>query len=253
MKGNYYTSAVMAAAAATAAGILFLYGSNTAPDAVTGASPGALSNRAQVIYVPAAADHVLPRVEINVFESGLLAPPRAYAKMVPAGTRYADLGLFRLKISGLVNCPGEYTFRELYQRFPKYRKDILFYFAEGGKVELTWEGFLVKDLLEAAGVDTRAVAVRFYGADGYSVSFPYWDIAGRDIILAYSVNNLLFFPDEGFPLQLVSEEKFESSWVRGVVCIELISGYPGAPLESLPDASRSLIPFRDISDSSRAG
>jgi DMSO/TMAO reductase YedYZ molybdopterin-dependent catalytic subunit len=88
-------------------------------------------------------------------------------------------------------------------------------------VKILWEGFLLEDLLNQAGIDSQAEVVIFYAYDGYSTSLPLEFLLDNDILIAYKMNNLVLPPERGFPFQLVSESKYGYKWIKWITIIEL--------------------------------
>ncbi len=79
----------------------------------------------------------------------------------------------------------------------------------------------MKDLIEEAGVDSRAKVVIFYAYDGYSTSLPLDYVVDNDILMAYKMNGVVLPPERGFPFQLVAESKLGYKWIKWVTEIEL--------------------------------
>ena len=86
---------------------------------------------------------------------------------------------------------------------------------------ILWEGVLVKDLLNEAGIDQGTRVVIFYAYDGYSTSLPLDFIINNDILMAYKMNGLVLPPERGFPFQLVAESKYGYKWIKWITRIEL--------------------------------
>ena len=114
-----------------------------------------------------------------------------------------------------------YAYDEVLNSFQKYRKVVTLHCVEGWSVTILWEGFLMKDLLEAAGIDNRTTAVIFYAYDGYSTSLPLDYILNNEILMAYKMNNVTLPPERGFPFQLVAESKWGYKWIKWITAIEL--------------------------------
>jgi DMSO/TMAO reductase YedYZ molybdopterin-dependent catalytic subunit len=99
---------------------------------------------------------------------------------------------------------------------------------EGWNVKILWQGVLVKDLINTAGVKEGAKTVIFRAVDGYSTSFPIDYIMNGTIMLAYKMNNVTLPPERGFPFQLVAESKWGYKWIKWVNQIEISpSDYQG--------------------------
>ena len=60
-------------------------------------------------------------------------------------------------------------------------------------------------------------------ADGFSTSLPLDFIIGRDILLAYRMNDVVMPPERGFPFQVVAEDLLGYKWAKWVTEIELSS------------------------------
>jgi DMSO/TMAO reductase YedYZ molybdopterin-dependent catalytic subunit len=153
---------------------------------------------------------------------------------------------YRLRIAGLVSTSKEYTYDEIVRGFQKYQKVVTLHCVEGWSTKILWEGFLLKDLLQEAGMKPEAKAVIFRAYDGYSTSLELDYLLENDILLAYKMNGLVLPPDRGFPLQLVAESRYGYKWIKWITEIELTDdtnylgywesrGYPNDPV--VPDKS----------------
>ena len=105
--------------------------------------------------------------------------------------------------------------------FQKFQKVITLHCVEGWSVKILWEGFLLKDLLEEAGITSEAVNVIFHAYDGYSTSLPLKYILEKDILIAYKINGLILPPERGFPFELVAESMYGYKWIKWITVIEL--------------------------------
>ncbi|HIB11564.1 MAG TPA: hypothetical protein EYO17_06525, partial [Dehalococcoidia bacterium] len=65
----------------------------------------------------------------------------------------------------------------------------------------------------------------FHCAYGYYTTHPVADLAETEAFLAYEINGQ-DTPVHGFPLRLVSPNKYGYKWTKWVVRIELASGSP---------------------------
>ena len=92
---------------------------------------------------------------------------------------------------------------------------------EGWSVKILWEGFLLKDLLNEAGIEPKATVVIFRAYDGYSTSDPIDFLLNNDILIAYKMNGLVLPPERGFPFQLVAESKYGYKWIKWITSIEV--------------------------------
>jgi DMSO/TMAO reductase YedYZ molybdopterin-dependent catalytic subunit len=159
--------------------------------------------------------------EIREYEGQDLSSIGDFKENSIRGPQHIDESTYRLTITGLVNKTVEYTYDDVINGFQKYQKVITLHCVEGWSVKILWEGFLLKDLLSEAEIDSQAVAVIFYAYDGYSTSLPLDYILNNDIIIAYKMNNLTLPPERGFPFQLVAESKYGYKWIKWITEIEL--------------------------------
>ena len=105
--------------------------------------------------------------------------------------------------------------------YRSYQKPVTLDCVEGWSVRVLWEGLLVRDLLNEAGILPTAVTVVFHAYDGYTTSLPLQYLLDKDILLAYKMNGVTIPPERGFPFQLVAEQKWGYKWIKWVTEIEL--------------------------------
>ncbi len=117
------------------------------------------------------------------------------------GPQHINMTDYRLNITGLVNQSRSYTYDDVLGKYPHYTKLVTLHCVEGWDATILWEGVQVRDLVKDAGPDPRANTIVFTAADGYTTSFPLGYIMGRDIIMAYRVNNITLPVDRGYPFQ----------------------------------------------------
>lgn len=163
----------------------------------------------------------LEPVEIKEYKGKRLSSLNDFRENSIQGPQYIDTKTYRLKISGLVDKPKTYTYQEILTGRRHYRKVVTLSCVEGWSVTILWEGMLVKDLLNEAGVSHKAKTVIFHAYDGYSTSFPLEYIMNNDIIMAFRMNDIVMPPERGFPFQLVAESKWGYKWVKWITAIEL--------------------------------
>lgn len=137
------------------------------------------------------------------------------------GPQYINESTYRLNITGLVDYPRQYTYREVIDNHQHYTKPVTLNCVEGWSVDILWEGVLVKDLLKEAGPKQNATTVIFKAYDGYTTSFPIGYLENNDIIMAYKMNNVTIPPERGFPFMLVAESKWGYKWIKWITEIEL--------------------------------
>jgi len=160
-------------------------------------------------------------VEIREYEGQDLSSINAFRENSIRGPQYVNAEDYRLNVTGLVNNELEYTYDDVISKYPLYEKVVTLHCVEGWSVTILWEGILVKDLIEAAGVDPNATVVIFYAYDGYSTSVPLDYIIDNNIVMAYKMNGVVLPPERGFPFQLVAESKYGYKWIKWITAIEL--------------------------------
>ncbi|MBI5871311.1 MAG: molybdopterin-dependent oxidoreductase [Actinobacteria bacterium] len=138
------------------------------------------------------------------------------------GPQYIDQESYRLEVGGLVDRPREYTYDEVLSH-QSYSKVSTLECVEGWKVDILWEGMLVRDLFQEAGVKPEANTVVMYAADGYTSSYPLSWFYDRDIIMAWKMNDITIPSERGFPFHLVAEDKWGYKWIKWITKIELTS------------------------------
>ncbi len=138
-----------------------------------------------------------------------------------AGPQHINESDYRLTVTGLTKSTKVSTYRGILDNNQHYSKVVTLHCVEGWDVTLLWEGVLVRDLIQEAGVDPRANTVIFHAHDGYTTSFPLRYIMDNDIIMAYAMNNVTLPAERGFPFELVAEDKWGYKWIKWIEEIEL--------------------------------
>ena len=164
---------------------------------------------------------VLAPQEIREYQGEDLSAIADFRENSIAGPQYIDEDTYRLTVTGLVNETKEYTYDEVVNGFQNYQKVVTLYCVEGWNVKILWEGFLVKDLLNEAGINPEAVVVIFHAYDGYTTALPLSYILDNDILIAYKMNNITLPPERGFPFELVAQSKYGYKWIKWITQIEL--------------------------------
>jgi DMSO/TMAO reductase YedYZ molybdopterin-dependent catalytic subunit len=137
------------------------------------------------------------------------------------GPQYINESDYRLTVTGLTNRTLTYTYHDVIDRHRHYTKVVTLFCVEGWDVTILWEGVLVKDLLADAGINPRASTIVLTAHDGYTTSFPLAYVLDRDIIMAYRMNNVTLPSEQGYPFQLVAEDKWGYKWIKWIEKIEL--------------------------------
>jgi len=163
----------------------------------------------------------LDGVEVREYQGEKLGSVEDFRENSIKGPQKVDQESYRLRVSGLVDKPGEYTYSEVTSGHAMYDKVVQLDCVEGWSVNVLWRGLLVSDLIEEAGAKSSANTVIFKAVDGYSTSLPLGYILENDILLAYGMNGVTLPAERGFPFQLVAEDKWGYKWIKWVSEIEL--------------------------------
>jgi DMSO/TMAO reductase YedYZ molybdopterin-dependent catalytic subunit len=163
----------------------------------------------------------LEPVQIKEYQGEKLSSINDFRENSIKGPQHVDIKDYRLKISGLVENPREYTYDEAVNNHQSYEKVVGLDCVEGWSVVILWQGLLVKDLLEEAKVKPEAKVVIFHAYDGYTTALPLDYIMNSNILMAYKMNGVTLPPERGFPFELVAESKWGYKWERWVTQIEL--------------------------------
>ncbi len=162
----------------------------------------------------------LQAVEVREYEGERLDSAGSFRDNSIKGTQYVDAESYRLEISGLVDNPLSLTYEEAIN-FEKYSKVVTLYCVEGWSRKILWEGILFKDLVSNAKIQAGANTVIFHAYDGYTTSLPLDYLIENEIIVAYKQNNAVLPPENGFPFQLVAEDKYGIKWIKWITKIEI--------------------------------
>ncbi len=178
----------------------------------------------------------LQSVEVREYEGERLDSVGSFRDNSIIGVQYVNISDYKLEITGLVENPLSLTYDEVLKQ-DKYSKVVTLNCVEGWSRTILWEGILFKDLVAAANVKPEANTVIFYAYDGYSTSHPldylidnnimiaYKQndvyLIDNNIMIAYKQNNVTIPPENGFPFQLVAEDKYGIKWIKWITKIEL--------------------------------
>lgn len=163
----------------------------------------------------------LAPVEVRSYQGKDLSSVNDFRENSIKGPQHVDIASYRLTVTGLTKRTAVYTYDDVIAKFPHYTKVITLHCVEGWDATILWEGVLVRDILNDAGIDPRANTVVLTARDGYTTSFPLTYFTDRDILLAYRMNNVTMPAERGYPFELVAEDKWGYKWIKWVEKIEL--------------------------------
>jgi DMSO/TMAO reductase YedYZ molybdopterin-dependent catalytic subunit len=163
----------------------------------------------------------LRAVEIREYEGKNLSSVNAFRENSIRGPQHVDIAAYQLEVTGLVENPLTFTYEDVIDSYQHYKKVVRLDCVEGWSVNILWEGMLVRDILNDAGVLPETKRVIFHAYDEYTTSFPVEYIMDNDIIMAYKMNEITMPPERGYPFQLVAESKWGYKWIKWITKIEL--------------------------------
>ncbi len=163
----------------------------------------------------------LQTVEVREYEGKNLSSVNDFRENSIKGPQYVDIATYELEVNGLVEKPLTFTYEEVLEGYKHYEKVVRLDCVEGWSANILWEGMLVRDILNDAGVLPETKTVIFHAYDGYTTSFPVDYIMNNDIIMAYKMNEITMPAERGYPFQLVAESKWGYKWIKWITRIEL--------------------------------
>jgi len=168
----------------------------------------------------AQVDSGVERVEIQEYEGEKLGSVDDFRKNSIRGVQMIDAETYELVIDGLVTLPVSFRYAEL-QTMSHIAKLVTIRCVEGWFVKALWEGIALPGLLTMAQPLEGANTVVFHAADGYTTSLPLEFVSERNLIIADRINGVTLPHANGFPFQLVAEDKWGYKWIRWLTRIEL--------------------------------
>ncbi len=182
-----------------------------------------LSGAVTIISCSGASEEIkeLSKVEVTEYEGRNLSSIEDFRENSIAGPQEVEIEDYELKVIGQIKNPTSYSYEEVIDKYPSYQKVVTLNCVEGWSATILWEGFLVKDLLEDAGLLPEAKVVIFHAYDGYTTSLPIDYLLENDIMIAYKMNEVTLPPERGFPFQLVAESKWGYKWIKWITQINV--------------------------------
>lgn len=167
-----------------------------------------------------AANADVQEIEITDYQGERLGSVDDFRRNSIAGVQQVNPETYVLQVDGLVSQTASLALSDLAE-FPRAEKLVTIRCVEGWSVKALWEGIPLAELMSVVQPLPRADTIVFHAADGYTTSLPLDFILGRNLIIADKVNGIALPPANGFPFQLVAEEKFGYKWIRWLTRIEL--------------------------------
>ncbi len=159
-------------------------------------------------------------VEIREYQGERLGSTADFRENSILGPQSIDEAAYTLTIDGIVSTPLSLSLEQL-SRYARQKKRVTLHCVDGWDVTALWEGIRLRDLLEEARVGSSANTVIFHAEDGYTTSLPLSFVIDNDLIIADRINEIPLPVDQGWPFQLVAEDRWGYKWIRWLVRIEL--------------------------------
>lgn len=162
----------------------------------------------------------LKSVEVKEYRGENLSSISDFVENSIKGPQKIDIQNYKLTVDGLVRGKQQLSYDQVLE-LNKYSKVVTLNCVEGWSVKILWEGVLIKDLLDKAGVKPGSNTVIFYAYDGYSSSLQLDYLVNNNIIVAYKMNGVIIPPERSFPFIVVAEDKWGYKWVKWITRIEV--------------------------------
>ena len=164
----------------------------------------------------------IQEVEINEYQGEKLGSIDDFVENSIKGIQEIDIDEYRLLVDGLVEEERNYSYSELQEK-KHVKKVVTLNCVTGWSVKALWEGIPLTVFLDELDIRDQANTLIFYSPDGYSTSLPIRYIEENNIIIADKLNGVRLPPKQGFPFQLIAEQKFGYKWIRWIERIEVSS------------------------------
>lgn len=183
---------------------------------------------ALVLQVASAPKTLYP-TEIREYQGENLSSINDVYENAIKGTQYINQTTYQLTITGLVNKTLQNTYNDVVNNHQHYQQVVTLHCVEGWSAKILWEGILVNDLLQEAGMSQNATVVIFHASDGFTTALPVDYIIQNHIMIAFKMNGVTLTPQIGWPFMLVSQSQYGYKWIKWITQIEVSNntGYLG--------------------------
>jgi DMSO/TMAO reductase YedYZ molybdopterin-dependent catalytic subunit len=159
--------------------------------------------------------------QLREYQGQALSSIKDFRENSIRGPQFVDPSRYVLQVTGLVESETHLSYEQILGEFETHERVAALDCEEGWGVTLLWEGVLLRDVLNTAGVLPEAKIVIFHSVDGYSTSLLLDYLYDNDIIIAYKMNGVYLPPELGYPFQVVAEGKWGYKWIKWVGEIEI--------------------------------
>jgi DMSO/TMAO reductase YedYZ molybdopterin-dependent catalytic subunit len=134
-----------------------------------------------------------------------------------------DLTTWTLRVSGLVSKELTLSWDELRALGKTEVVADIHCVTKWSKFDMRWEGVLVRDVLEQAGIDAGATHVLQHAEYGYTANTPLAELLADNALLAWSIDGAPLEPVHGGPLRMVVPRLYfwkSAKWLRGLELLD---------------------------------
>jgi DMSO/TMAO reductase YedYZ molybdopterin-dependent catalytic subunit len=119
-----------------------------------------------------------------------------------------DLNTWSLSIDGLVDQPFALRWEQLMAYDQVTLTTDIHCVTRWSKLDTTWTGVRVRDLLERAGVQPEGKFVLAHCDGGYTTNMPLELLYDDDVLVAHTYDGRPLSPDHGAPLRLLVPKRY---------------------------------------------
>jgi DMSO/TMAO reductase YedYZ molybdopterin-dependent catalytic subunit len=130
-----------------------------------------------------------------------------------------DLATWDFKVHGLVDAPLTLTWDQFKALPRKTVATDIHCVTRWSKLDTTWEGVPIQEILGLAQVRSTATHVVSHAEQGYTANLPLAVLDDEDVLLADTFDGQPLEPEHGYPLRLLVPKRYfwkSSKWLRGL-------------------------------------
>ena len=132
---------------------------------------------------------------------------------------HTDLATWDFKVWGEVDTPLTLTWQQFKALPRKTVATDIHCVTRWTKLDTTWEGVPIQEILRLAGVRTTATHVLAHSEQGYTANVPLSVLDDDDVLLADTFDGAELEQEHGWPLRLIIPKRYfwkSAKWIRGL-------------------------------------
>jgi DMSO/TMAO reductase YedYZ molybdopterin-dependent catalytic subunit len=135
-----------------------------------------------------------------------------------------DLDDWDLRVDGEVETPLSFTWEQL-QALPQSEMTVdIHCVTRWSKLDTTWRGVRVRELLERAAPTARGTHLMAYCDGGYTTNLPLEAVLADEVLVAHTYAGRPLEPDHGAPLRLLVPKRYFWKSAKFLRRLEVMSG-----------------------------